>query len=130
MAWVLQGLLTTLAPVPMLAATLVDAPDTVLGAAGTTSWVAIAITSLSALLLLIGGGVLPDRPGVGRPLSLLGLLVGLGICLPAIAQAPAAALACPEERPTWIDLLSHGGACALCGGGVALGAWAACGGAR
>jgi trk system potassium uptake protein TrkH len=93
MAWVLQGLLTTLAPIPMLAATLVDAPDTVLGAAGTTSGVAIAITSLSALLLLIGGGVLPDRPGVGRPLSLLGLLVGLGICLPAIAQAPAAALA-------------------------------------
>lgn len=31
---------------------------------------------------------------------------------------------------TWIDVLSHGGACALCGGGVALGAWAACGGAR
>ena len=93
MAWVLQGLLTTLAPIPMLAATLVDAPNTVLGAAGTTSAVAIAITSLSALLLLIGGGVLPDRPGLGRPLSLLGLLVGLGICLPAIAQAPAAALA-------------------------------------
>jgi hypothetical protein len=35
-----------------------------------------------------------------------------------------------EDRPTWIDLLSHGGACALCGGGVALGAWAACGGVR
>ena len=35
-----------------------------------------------------------------------------------------------DGRTTWIDLLSHGGACALCGGGVALGAWAACGGAR
>jgi len=31
---------------------------------------------------------------------------------------------------TWREVLSHGGACALCGGGVALGAWAACGGAR
>jgi hypothetical protein len=31
---------------------------------------------------------------------------------------------------TWREVLSHGGACALCGGGVALGAWAACGGVR
>lgn len=45
-------------------------------------------------------------------------------------NSSAALTSCPEDRPTWIDLLSHGGACALCGGGVALGAWAACGGAR
>lgn len=46
------------------------------------------------------------------------------------ANTPAPLESCPGDRPTWIDLLSHGGACALCGGGVALGAWAACGGAR
>jgi hypothetical protein len=31
-----------------------------------------------------------------------------------------------DVRPLLVDVLSHGGACALCGGGVALGAWAAC----
>ncbi len=45
-------------------------------------------------------------------------------------NTPASLESCPGDRPTWIDLLSHGGACALCGGGVALGAWAACGGVR
>lgn len=43
---------------------------------------------------------------------------------------PTSSESCRGERPTWIDVLSHGGACALCGGGVALGAWAACGGVR
>jgi hypothetical protein len=50
-------------------------------------------------------------------------------CEPATTP-PASLESCPGERPTWIDVLSHGGACALCGGGVALGAWAACGGVR
>lgn len=50
---------------------------------------------------------------------------------PVVCEAsPTTPTDCPGDRPTWIDLLSHGGACALCGGGVALGAWAACGGAR
>lgn len=50
---------------------------------------------------------------------------------PVVCEANYSALltGC-EDRPTWIDLLSHGGACALCGGGVALGAWAACGSVR
>lgn len=46
------------------------------------------------------------------------------------ANTPAPLESCRGERPTWIDVLSHGGACALCGGGVALGAWAACEGVR
>lgn len=50
---------------------------------------------------------------------------------PVVCEAgPVTPADCPGDRPTWIDVLSHGGACALCGGGVALGAWAACGGAR
>lgn len=49
------------------------------------------------------------------------------VCEPANSSA---GLTSCEDRPTWIDVLSHGGACALCGGGVALGAWAACGGVR
>ncbi len=52
---------------------------------------------------------------------------------PVVCEQPnpsTSSNSCPGERPTWIDLLSHGGACALCGGGVALGAWAACGGVR
>lgn len=40
-----------------------------------------------------------------------------------LTAAPVEAV---DARPLVVDLLSHGGACALCGGGVALGAWAAC----
>lgn len=58
------------------------------------------------------------------------LAVATATRAPVVCETAPAALACPEDRPTWIDVLSHGGACALCGGGVALGAWATCGGVR
>jgi hypothetical protein len=38
------------------------------------------------------------------------------------------AVTCPvcEERPRYVDALSHGGACVACAGLSALGGWAAC----
>lgn len=42
------------------------------------------------------------------------------------ARLTAAPVEAVDARPLLVDVLSHGGACAACGAGVALGAWAAC----